>query len=84
VLVHRAAASDATVVEVRSPDVVGVLYLIARTLTDLGLDIHQARAVTLGSAVVDTFYVRDHDGRPVDDRAPEITAALLELLRGLD
>jgi [protein-PII] uridylyltransferase len=81
VLVHLEAASGATVVEVRSPDVVGVLFRIARTLTGLGLDIHQARAVTLGAEVVDTFYVRDHDGQAVDDRAPEITAALLELLR---
>lgn len=81
VLVHLEAASGATVVEVRSPDDAGVLFRIARTLTGLGLDIHQARAVTLGNSVVDTFYVRDEHGAPVDDRAPEITAALLELLR---
>jgi UTP:GlnB (protein PII) uridylyltransferase len=49
-------------------------------LTGLGLDIHQARAVTLGHEVVDTFYVRDAAGDPVDDRAPEITAALMEML----
>jgi [protein-PII] uridylyltransferase len=80
VLVHLEAASDATVVEVRSPDDVGVLYRIARTFTDLGLDIHQARAVTLGHEVVDTFYVRGTSGGPVDDRASEISAALLEML----
>jgi [protein-PII] uridylyltransferase len=84
VLVHVEAASDATVVEVRSPDDVGVLFRIARTFTGLGLDIHQARAVTLGHEVVDTFYVRGDDRRPVDDRAPEITAALLEMLQGQD
>ncbi len=66
--------------EVRSPDDVGVLYRVARTFTDLGLDIHQARAVTLGHEVVDTFYVRDASGRAVDERGPEITAALLEML----
>ena len=43
VLVHLGAASDSTVVEVRSPDDVGVLFRIARTFTGLGLDIHQAR-----------------------------------------
>ena len=69
VLVHRRAASDATVVEVRSPDDVGVLFRIARTFTGLGLDIHQARVVTLGQEVVDTFYVRDGSGAAVDDRA---------------
>lgn len=80
VLVHLEAASDATVVEVRSPDDVGVLFRIVRTFTDLGLDIHQARAVTLGHEVVDTFYLRDGDGAPVDDRAAEITAGVLAML----
>jgi [protein-PII] uridylyltransferase len=80
VLVHLEAASDATVVEVRSADDVGVLFRIARTFTDLGLDIRQARAVTLGQEVVDTFYVCGADGRAVDGRAEEITAALLEML----
>ncbi len=80
VFVHLGAASGATVVEVRSPDDIGVLSRIARTLTGLGLDIHQARAVTLGHEVVDTFYVRDAAGDPVDDRAPEIGTALMEML----
>jgi [protein-PII] uridylyltransferase len=80
VLVHLEAASDATVVEVRSPDDVGVLFRIVRTFTDLGLDIHQARAVTLGHEVVDTFYLRDANGEPVDDRASEITAGVVAML----
>jgi [protein-PII] uridylyltransferase len=80
VLVHVGAASDATVVEVRSPDDVGVLFRIARTFTGLGLDIHQARVVTLGHEVVDTFYVRDAAGAPVDEQADKITVALMEML----
>jgi UTP:GlnB (protein PII) uridylyltransferase len=36
--------------------------------------------VTLGQEVVDTFYVRDPQGAPVDHRAEEITAALMEML----
>jgi [protein-PII] uridylyltransferase len=80
VLVHRGAASEATVVEVRSPDDVGVLFRITRTLTSMDLDIHQARVVTLGEEVVDTFYVRDGSGNPVDGRADEISANLMEML----
>ncbi len=79
-LVHLGAASDSTVVEVRSADDVGVLFRIARTFTDLGLDIRQARAVTLGHEVVDTFYVRDATGAKVDDRAEEISVALMKML----
>lgn len=84
VLVHLEAASDATVVEVRSADDVGVLFRIARTFTDLDLDIRQARAVTLGQEVVDTFYVCDAAGATVDGRAEEITAALMRMLSGTD
>jgi [protein-PII] uridylyltransferase len=80
VLVHLEAASDATVVEVRSADEVGVLFRIARMFTDLGLDIRQARAVTLGQEVVDTFYVCGAGGEPVDERAEEITTALMDML----
>lgn len=80
VLVHLGAASDATVIEVRSPDDVGVLFRIARTFTGLGLDIHQARVVTLGHELVDTFYVRDAAGAPVDDQANKITTTLMEML----
>ena len=82
VLVHRHAASDATVVEIRSADDLGVLFRIAITFTELGLDIRQARAVTLGQEVVDTFYVCDRQGAPVDDRAEEITGALMAMLTG--
>ncbi len=82
VLVHLRAASEATVVEVRSPDDVGVLYRIARTFTRLGLDIHQARVVTLGQEVVDTFYVRDASGASVDDQADRIKDTLMEMLTG--
>jgi [protein-PII] uridylyltransferase len=84
VLVHLEAASDATVVEIRSADDVGVLFRIARTFTDLDLDIRQARAVTLGQEVVDTFYVCDAGGAPVDDRAEQITAALMAMLAAGD
>ena len=45
----------------------GVLYRITRALADLDLDIVSAKVQTLGPLVVDSFYVRDHDGRKITD-----------------
>ncbi len=56
-----------TVVEVHTLDRIGVLYAIAAALAELALDIVVARVQTLGHEVVDVFYVRDADGRPLDD-----------------
>lgn len=58
VRVENGASSNATVVEVRCPDAIGVLYRITKALAELGLDIRHAKVVTLGHEVVDTFYVR--------------------------
>jgi [protein-PII] uridylyltransferase len=74
-----AASSGATVLEIRAPNRIGVLYRIAKALAELGLDIRHATVQTLGEDVVDTFYVRNQFGQPVTDRShrAEIERALL-------
>ena len=69
--------SDAyTVIEVKCPDRVGLLYLITRTLSSLGLDIASARIATEIDQAYDTFYVHDRHGHQLEhlyamDRARE-------------
>jgi [protein-PII] uridylyltransferase len=58
-----------TVVEVKCPDRVGLLYLITRTLSREGLDISSARITTEIDQAFDVFYVADRDGRKVEDPA---------------
>ena len=59
--------SDAnTVIEVKCPDRVGLLYLITKTLSSLGLDIASARIATEIDQAVDTFYVLDRHGRRLE------------------
>jgi [protein-PII] uridylyltransferase len=48
-----------TIVEVTTGDYPGVLYAIARTLSEQGLDIHRSKIATEANRVVDTFYLRD-------------------------
>jgi [protein-PII] uridylyltransferase len=84
VLFDDGASATATVVEVRAPDGVGVLYRITRALADCDLDVRTAKVSTLGHEVVDAFYVTDATGSKIADDAHrgEIErAVLLELSR---
>ncbi len=58
-----------TVLEVKCPDRVGLLYLITRTLSAQGLDIASARIATEIDQAYDTFYITDRQGRRLEDEA---------------
>ena len=60
-------SDDYTVLEVKCPDRLGLLYLVTKTLAALGLDIAPARIATEIDQAVDTFYVHDGQGRKVED-----------------
>jgi [protein-PII] uridylyltransferase len=78
------ASTHSTVVEVRGPDALGLLYAIAAGLGDLDLDIHVAKIDTLGARVVDTFYVRDARGDKLDPaQAAEIPRAVAHRVEAL-
>ena len=64
------ASADATVLDVQAPDGMGVLYRITRVFGDLDIDIRSARVQTMGSHVVDGFYVRDSAGHRIS--SPEL------------
>ena len=84
VLFDNEASATATVVEVRAPDRIGVLYRITRALAECDLDVRTALVATLGAEVVDAFYVTATDnGKITDaDELREIEQAVLgELAR---
>ncbi|PYN78621.1 MAG: [protein-PII] uridylyltransferase [Candidatus Rokuibacteriota bacterium] len=60
-------SDDYTVLEVKCPDRLGLLYLVTRTLAGRGLDIATARIATEIDQAVDTFYVHDGRGRKIED-----------------
>ena len=61
------ASQGATVIDVHAGDGVGVLYRITRALAELDVDIRSARVQTLGTQVVDAFYVVDRHGAKITD-----------------
>lgn len=70
-------ATDATVVEFRGEDEIGLLFRITSALERAGLDVRSARVSSVAGAVVDAFYVTDRDGRPIPPKVrPSIEAQL--------
>ncbi|WP_412102720.1 [protein-PII] uridylyltransferase [Plantactinospora sp. KLBMP9567] len=54
---HRAAATDAVVLELRAADAGGLLYRVSSALDEAGAQVRAARISTLGGDVVDAFYL---------------------------
>ena len=82
VVVDNYTSDVATVLEVVAPDGVGVLYRITTALLECDLDIVSAKIETLGSQVIDAFYVRDRKGAKIVDDLylAEIERAILYAL----
>jgi [protein-PII] uridylyltransferase len=86
ITVNNRLSDDYTVIDVKCPDRLGLLYLVTRTLSALGLDIASARIATEIDQAFDSFYVQDAGGRKVEDGAAMDTvraaleAALVEPL----
>ena len=61
------AATEATVLELRADDAIGLLYRVTAALERLGLDVRSARVSSLGGSVVDAFYVTTRGGEPIPE-----------------
>jgi [protein-PII] uridylyltransferase len=78
VLIDNEISRQATVVEVRAPDAIGVLYKVTHALAELDLDLRSAKVQTMGAEVIDSFYVRNRGGHKIAE-----PAALQELERAI-
>ena len=59
IIIDNTASLELTVIEVHALDRPGLLFDLARGLSDLELDIASAHIATFGEKAVDVFYVRD-------------------------
>ncbi|MGI8679737.1 MAG: [protein-PII] uridylyltransferase [Jatrophihabitans sp.] len=70
-------SADATVVEFRGEDEIGLLCRITAALEAAGLDVRSARVSSVAGVVVDAFYVTDADGGKIAEQdRPRLEAAL--------
>jgi len=75
------AATDATVLEVRASDSIGLLHRVTSALEESAVDIRAARISSLGAHVVDAFYLTNSDGKPLsDEHKAEVDSALTAVL----
>ena len=72
------ASERATVLEVRAHDRPGLVHEIAHVIAECGASVRSAVVSTLGSEVVDVFYLVGPHGRPLDETT---TAELLQAVR---
>jgi [protein-PII] uridylyltransferase len=80
-------SSDAfTVIDVFAQDKQGLLYVIARTLWDLGLSVHSSKVATRLDQALDVFYVTDLRGQRVTDpeRVERIRRTLVERIESYE
>ncbi|HVN91246.1 MAG TPA: [protein-PII] uridylyltransferase [Candidatus Binataceae bacterium] len=82
VTVDNRSSEQFTVVDVFSPDRVGLLFTITQTLYELGYVIHLARISTSADQALDVFYISDKAGNKIVeiDRMRELRASLIEKL----
>jgi [protein-PII] uridylyltransferase len=81
VVVRPEASDQATVIEVRTADLIGVVYLVCSTLAELGISVRSAHVSTLGPQAVDVFYVQEASaGALSDTRAADAAHAIRERL----
>lgn len=74
-----------TIIDVYSPDCLGLLYQITHKFNELGLSIYFAKIATKSDDVVDAFYVLDYDGNKIQSEryeliTIELTKTIEELL----
>ena len=72
------ASSRTTVLEVRAHDRAGLLYRVASALAHAGVNVDGAKVSTLGSEVVDVFFLTDEAGGPL---SPGRSQAAAEAVR---
>ncbi len=68
VVVDNSSSSFFTIIEVFANDFTGLLFKITNLLYKNDLDVKVAKISTKVDQAVDVFYVRDMDGRKIDDK----------------
>ncbi|HET6560569.1 MAG TPA: [protein-PII] uridylyltransferase [Marmoricola sp.] len=81
VVVRHEASRRATVLEVRTQDQPGVVFLVCRALAGLGLSVRSAHVSTVGPQTLDVFYLQEAGEVPLtEDRAASAAHAVRRAL----
>jgi [protein-PII] uridylyltransferase len=80
--VYHEISMQRTIVEVQARDQIGLLYRLAKAISDFGFDITFARIGTERGVAIDTFYIESANHEPVEDpeRLQKLRTALTEVI----
>ncbi|HEY1792538.1 MAG TPA: [protein-PII] uridylyltransferase [Opitutaceae bacterium] len=80
--VYHEISMQRTIVEVQARDQIGLLYRLAKSISDHGFDITFARIGTERGVAIDTFYIESANHEAVEDpeRLPRLRTALTEVI----
>ena len=80
--VYHELSMQRTIVEVQARDQIGLLYRLAKAISDFGFDITFARIGTERGVAIDTFYIESANHEPVEDpeRLAKLRTALTEVI----
>ncbi len=82
-LVVPGASTDATVIEVRAHDRPGLLHELGMCFAKAGVSVRSAHIATYAGQTLDTFYVSDFSGRPLDPgKVAQVVAAVIDTCDG--
>lgn len=85
VRIDNTSSPSATIIEVQTGDHLGLVYHLARTLSEAGLDIGFARIATIKNDILDVFYVTDQSGEKVAaDRCAALQKRLVRAVKRVD
>ena len=80
--VYHELSMQRTIVEIQGRDQLGLLYRVAKIISDHGFDITFARIGTERGVAIDTFYIESDNHQPVDnpERLRALQGALTEVI----
>lgn len=81
--VYHELAMQRTIVEIQARDQIGLLYRLAKTISDHSFDITFARIGTERGVAIDTFYIESSEtGQPIEtSRLETLREALAEIIK---
>ncbi|KGN36734.1 [protein-PII] uridylyltransferase [Knoellia subterranea] len=82
-LVVPGASTDATVIEVRAHDRPGLLHELGMAFAKAGVSVRSAHIATYAGQTLDTFYVSDFSGRPLEPaKVAQVVAVVIDTCDG--
>ena len=86
VLIDNKTSENFSIIEINCKNSPGVLYIITKSFSELGMQVNTASISSFGNRIQDIFYVNDLFGQKITDhrKISEIKSLILRNLKEVD